>query len=176
MKNLSRLVYYLFAWHWPTQPMPGWRFGYWLRRQLVRRIFSHCGDDVIIKRRAYFGSGTHIKLGHRSQLGHACRIDHDVEIGDDVMMGPDVVVMSNSHEISRLDIPMIAQGAAARRPVRIGNDVWIGTRAIILPGVHIDDGGDHRCRQCRHSQRAAIRGGRRSAGAGPQVSHSPAGK
>ena len=140
MKNFSRLVYYLFAWHWPTQPMPGWRLGYWLRRKLVRRIFSHCGDDVIIKRRAYFGSGMHVKLGHRSQLGHGCRIDHDVEIGDDVMMGPDVVVMSNSHEVSRLDLPMIAQGAAPRRPVRIGNDVWIGTRAIILPGVHIDDG------------------------------------
>jgi acetyltransferase-like isoleucine patch superfamily enzyme len=24
--------------------------------------------------------------------------------------------------------------------VRIGNDVWIGTRAIILPGVHVGDG------------------------------------
>jgi maltose O-acetyltransferase len=140
MKNLARLVYYLFAWHWPTQPMPGWRFGYWMRRQLVRRIFSHCGDDVIIKRGAYFGSGSHVRLGHRSQLGHGCRIDHDVEIGNDVMMGPDVVMMSNSHEVSRLDIPMIAQGAAPRRPIRIGNDVWIGTRAIILPGVHIDDG------------------------------------
>ncbi|QKS29784.1 MAG: acyltransferase [Candidatus Accumulibacter similis] len=97
-------------------------------------------SNMIIKRRAYFGSGTHVKLGHGSQLGHGCRIDHDVEIGDDVMMGPDVVVMSNSHEVSRLDLPMIAQGAAPCRPVRIGNDVWIGTRAIILPGVHIDDG------------------------------------
>jgi maltose O-acetyltransferase len=140
MRKLSRLIYYLFAWHLPTQPMPGWRFGYWLRRKLVKQIFSDCGDKVIIKRRAYFGTGQHVKLGNRSQLGHCCRIDHDVEIGDDVMMGPDVIMMSNSHETRRLDIPMIAQGSAPRKPIRVGNDVWIGTRVIILPGVHIGNG------------------------------------
>jgi hypothetical protein len=34
MRNTSLAIYYLFAWHLPTQPMPGWRFAYWLRRLL----------------------------------------------------------------------------------------------------------------------------------------------
>jgi len=140
MQKLARLFYYIFAWHLPTQPMPGWRLGYWLRGHLVKKIFAYCGDDVIIKRRAYFGTGQHIKLGHRSQLGHCCRIDNDVEIGNDVMMGPDVVMMTNSHETSRLDVPMIAQGPSPRKAIHVGNDVWIGTRVIILPGVSIGDG------------------------------------
>jgi len=56
------------------------------------------------------------------------------------MMGPDVGIMSNSHKTAYLDIQMVRQGAAHIKPVRIGNDVWIDTRAIILPGVQIGDG------------------------------------
>ncbi|WP_352232128.1 DapH/DapD/GlmU-related protein [Marivivens sp. LCG002] len=48
--------------------------------------------------------------------------------------------MATSHGHTRTDIPIIAQGEAEERPVKIGNDVWIGTRSIILPGVSI---GDH---------------------------------
>lgn len=56
------------------------------------------------------------------------------------MMGPDVVIMTNSHNFDRIDIPMNAQGSAVPQRVRIGNDVWIGTRVIILPGVTIGNG------------------------------------
>ena len=52
-------------------------------------------------------------------------------------MGPDVVMMATSHEFARLDIPINLQGAKEENPIVIGDDCWIGTRAIILPGVHI---------------------------------------
>ena len=35
---------------------------------------------------------------------------------------------------------MMEQGFEEERPVVIGNDVWIGDRVIILPGVHVGDG------------------------------------
>ena len=35
---------------------------------------------------------------------------------------------------------MCKQGSTEERPVVIGNDVWIGGRVIILPGVKIGDG------------------------------------
>ena len=35
---------------------------------------------------------------------------------------------------------MKLQEAAEEKPVIIGNDVWIATRAIILPGVHVGNG------------------------------------
>ena len=39
-----------------------------------------------------------------------------------------------------LDVPIMLQGGIERKLVVIGNDVWIGTRVIIMPGVHI---GNH---------------------------------
>jgi len=140
MRLLSLFLYYAFARHLPTQPMPGWRFGYWLRRQLARHIFRRCGQAVLIKHGAYFGSGREIELGERSQIGHNARIDHDVVIGDDVLMGPEVVMMSAGHAFGDAAVPINRQGQTQRRPVHIGNDVWIGTRAIIMPGVEVGDG------------------------------------
>jgi maltose O-acetyltransferase len=59
------------------------------------------------------------------------------------MMGPDVIILTSTHEISRTDIPMREQGGGTGkedRTVVIGDDVWIGTRVIILPGVKIGSG------------------------------------
>ena len=56
------------------------------------------------------------------------------------MMGPEVVIYTSGHKHDRLDIPMIEQGSSETYPVIIGNDVWIGRRAIIMPGVTIGDG------------------------------------
>jgi maltose O-acetyltransferase len=139
-RKLCLLLYYGLAQFLPTQPVPGWRFGYWLRRVLAKRIFRYCGENVIIKRGAYFGSGSDVSLGHNSQIGHNARLDHDVTIGDDVVMGPDVVLMSGSHAFDDPVRPINLQGALPRRPIVIGNDVWLGTRVIVLPGVRIGDG------------------------------------
>lgn len=139
-RKILLIIYYAIAQHFPTQPMPGWRFGYAFRRFLVKRIFKKCGEEVIVKQKVYFGSGSDIFIGDRSQLGHNARIDHDTVIGSDVIMGPDVVIMSSSHAFENITLPINMQGAMAKRPVYIGNDVWIGTRVIILPGVKIGDG------------------------------------
>ena len=55
-------------------------------------------------------------------------------------MGTDVTIITRNHRFDRTDIPMMEQGFEEERPVYIGNDVWIGDRALILPGVHIGDG------------------------------------
>ena len=56
------------------------------------------------------------------------------------MMAPGVTVIDTNHEFSRTDIPMCFQGDAVKAPVEIGDDVWLGTNAIILPGVTISRG------------------------------------
>lgn len=55
------------------------------------------------------------------------------------MMGPDVVILTHTHNIERADIPMRFQGFRVAK-VTIGNDVWIGMRSIIMPGVKIGNG------------------------------------
>lgn len=55
------------------------------------------------------------------------------------MMGPDVTILTHTHNIERIDIPMRQQGMRVAEVV-IGNDVWIGMRVIIMPGVKVGDG------------------------------------
>lgn len=62
-----------------------------------------------------------------------------MHIGKNVMMGPDVTILTHTHNIERTDIPMGQQGMRISEVV-IGNDVWIGMRVIIMPGVKIGNG------------------------------------
>ena len=111
-----------------------------IRGYFARRLLAGCGKCVNIEAGASFGRGNTVWLGDYSDLGIDCKINGEVHIGDHSFMGPDVVIYSNNHAFERTDIPIMYQGCSPIEPVWIGNDVWIGTRVIILPGVHI---GDH---------------------------------
>lgn len=111
-----------------------------MRSFVGKHLFDKCGTNINIEKVADFGSGKGISLGSNSGLGINCKVRGPLEIGDNVMMGPDVVIMTNSHNFERIDIPMNIQGSAVPKRVVIGNDVWIGTRVIILPGVTIGNG------------------------------------
>lgn len=137
MKFVFLFIYYAIAQYIPMQPMPGYRFGYALRRFLCRYLLKKCGSNVIVKDRCYFGRGNRLTVGDRSQLGQNARLGGAISIGDDCLMGPDVVMMATSHEYGRLDIPINLQGESQEQEIVIGNDVWIGTRVIILPGCRI---------------------------------------
>ena len=56
------------------------------------------------------------------------------------MMGPECIIYTANHSFKRIDIPMCEQGFDEIKPVKVGNDVWIGGRVTILPGVNIGDG------------------------------------
>lgn len=142
MSRLWLAIYYGFARYLPSPPKQGLfvRCVYAFRLFLARRIFQSCGDDVMVKQLAYFGTGRHLVVGNRAQIGINARIEHHVTIEDDVVMGPDIVIMTNSHNFEDPAIPINQQGYPPARPVRIGRGAWIGTRVIILPGVHIGEG------------------------------------
>lgn len=103
----------------------------------ARKICT-CGQNVNIEHNASFGPA--LTLGDRSGVGIDCEIYGPVTIGKDVMMGPEVVIYTSGHRFDRTDIPMMDQGSTDAEPVAIGNDVWIGRRAMIMPGVTIGDG------------------------------------
>ena len=56
------------------------------------------------------------------------------------MMGPDVIIYTQNHCTTNTEIPMRKQGMTELRPVIIEDDVWIGARVCILPGVTIGHG------------------------------------
>ena len=94
LKPIALLFYYLVAKRFPTQPVPGYRIGYSLRRFLVKYIFEECGSNVIVKQNAYFGKGIGIKVGDNSQIGERSFIGAYTKLGRDVIMAPDVVIWS----------------------------------------------------------------------------------
>lgn len=53
------------------------------------------------------------------------------------MIGRELVTIPRNHKIDRIDIPMIEQGYTKATHIVIEDDVWIGDRVTILPGVHI---------------------------------------
>jgi len=62
-----------------------------------------------------------------------------VKIGDYVLIGPNVIIASSQHRYDIKGTPIMFQGHI-KEEVVIGNDVWIGANAVILPGVTIGDG------------------------------------
>lgn len=133
-------LYYSFAFYLPGPQMPFGSFCHWVRARLARCMLRSCGVGIRIAPGANFASGSLVSLGCNSNLSRNCWILGDVTIGNDVMMAPDVTILALNHTFENINKTMICQGQQAMKPVIIGNDVWIGTRAIILPGVSI---GDH---------------------------------
>ncbi|MDR7252080.1 maltose O-acetyltransferase [Nocardioides sp. BE266] len=84
--------------------------------------------------------GYNVNLGHRPTLIAA---QSRIIIGDNVMFGPDVSIFGGGHNISVVGTPMIDviwKRGDEDLGVSIGNDVWIGTRAVILRGVDVGTG------------------------------------
>lgn len=113
-----------------------------IRTFIGGQLLDCCGKGCNIEKGADFGSGRGIVIGNHSGLGINSKVRGPLVIGDDVMMGPDVIILTHHHGTKRTDIPMRLQTKDAPAPekVTIGNDVWIGTRVIIMPGVTIGDG------------------------------------
>ncbi len=65
-------------------------------------------------------------------------------IGDYLLTGPNVLITDNSHGYNQtaeeLSIAPNQRPLYSKREVHIGNNVWIGQNACILPGVTIGDG------------------------------------
>jgi maltose O-acetyltransferase len=111
-----------------------------LNRVVVRYIFKRCGRMVNVRPWVYFGPGSHISIGDYSMIGEGSMVSSadEVIIGDNVLMGPQVLIYTANHGTALGTLMRLQPSTTA--PVRIGNDVWIGARAIILPGVTIGDG------------------------------------
>ena len=62
--------------------------------------------------------------------------DGHIYIGDKVLIAPNVTLTTAAHPV---DPELRAKGMQFNKDIHIGNNVWIGAGAIILPGVTIGD-------------------------------------
>lgn len=137
-RKIGALLYYGAAKHLPAS-YSGIKLGQTaFRRFCGKLMLASCGKQINIERNAYFSSA--VTLGDYSGIGVNARIHGTCHIGSHVMMGEECIIITRNHANGRTDVPMMEQGFEQERPVYIGNDVWIGDRVTILPGVHIGDG------------------------------------
>lgn len=101
------------------------------------------GPDARISPNAIFSNAERIEIGARLNLGARCHLwagpaRGRLIIGDDVLFGPEVMVTAAGYRFN--DGAPVTEQAMDEADVVIGNDVWLGTRAIVLPGARIGDG------------------------------------
>lgn len=118
-----------------------------LRRLVVIRL-ENPSSTVTVGERSSIRDGTMIRTqnGHIS-IGSDVSInpfgivhgEGGVTIGDDVRIGPRVTLLSSTHLFDDPTVPIRTQGTAAL-PIRIENDVWIGSNVTVLGGVTIGHG------------------------------------
>lgn len=140
IRLICLFLYYGLAQYLPPSYWFGGKLWKALRGVLCRQLLGSCGKNVNIESRAFFHSGRNITIGDNSGIGINAFLSGRVIIGNNVMMGPDVVILTQNHKFDRLDIPMLEQGFKDEQPVTICDDVWIGVRTIILPGVTVGKG------------------------------------
>ena len=76
------------------------------------------------------------RIGPNTIINQNCRLDNrgGIEIGANVSVSPDVHILTADHDLSSPDFK------GRELPVHIGDRSFIGSRAIILPGVTLSEG------------------------------------
>lgn len=109
-----------------------------IRSFFIRKYICTCGKNVSIGRCCFIHKNTFI--GENSGIGYKCHINNGVQIGDNVLMGLEVLTYTQNHIFKDINIPIRKQGMSEISKIVIEDDVWIGARVCILPGVRIGRG------------------------------------
>lgn len=137
---IYRFLYYTIGRYLPKSTAPflgkySMRFRRWLCFHLFKKDNTHNCLDLNVEQGAYFGNGKRFLVGSHVGLGKDFKsLNRIVTIDDYLMMGEGVLFLGGGHRMERTDIPMGQQGCLEPTPLHIAGDVWIGARAIILPG------------------------------------------
>ncbi len=108
-----------------------------LRQQLLQQLLGSVSKAWVEPPfRCDYGYNIHV--GENFYTNFDCVILDvcPVYIGDNCMLAPGVHIYTATHPV---DARLRASGVEYGIPVRIGNNVWIGGRAIINPGVTVGD-------------------------------------
>jgi acetyltransferase-like isoleucine patch superfamily enzyme len=113
--------------------VPSHAFRKWFYRKAMgfkidnqANVFMHCSFD----------STKGLKVGKLSVINANCRLDTrgGISIGRKVAIASDVIILTADHDVNSFNF------LGRNREVVVDDYVWIGTRAMILPGVTIGYG------------------------------------
>jgi acetyltransferase-like isoleucine patch superfamily enzyme len=108
-----------------------------LRKFFYRSIMKfQIGELSFVFCRARFDNRGGFTMGSHSTINEECRLDNrgGITIGDNVSISAQVCILTADHD------PRSPTFAGRERAVRIEDNAFIGTRAMILPGITIGRG------------------------------------
>jgi len=104
--------------------------------RIVLGRWVHLGDDTRL--RAHEGT---LRVGDKCVFGRDTTVNCylDIEFGARALVADSVYVGDFDHRFEDLTVPIKDQGIV-KTPVRIGPDVWVGTKASVLRGSMVGEG------------------------------------
>ncbi len=106
------------------------------RIELLKELFGSTGESLTVEPAFRCDYGYNIHVGENFYANYDCvMLDVcEVRIGHACLLGPGVHIYTATHPLNPTDR---ISGLEYGKPVTIGNNVWIGGRAVINPGVTI---------------------------------------
>lgn len=107
-----------------------------LRKKILEEMFSTTNGEFYIEQPFFCSYGYNIHWGKNAYANYNLTIidNGKVEVGDNVMIGPSVQLLTACHPLDAEERNALIEFT---KPIIIGDNVWIGGGAIVLPGVTI---------------------------------------
>lgn len=107
------------------------------RKELIRQILGST-KNFLIEQPFQCDYGYNISIGENFYANHNLIIldPGKVEFGDNVFIGPNCAFYTPEHP---LDAETRNKGLEYAKPIKVGNNVWLGGNVVVLGGVTIGD-------------------------------------
>lgn len=108
------------------------------RKKLLKVILGKVKNEFLIEQPFMCDYGYNIEIGENFYSNHNLTIldANKVIFGDNVFIAPNCGFYTAGHP---LDYKTRNQGLEYAKPIKVGNNVWIGGNVVVLPGVTIGD-------------------------------------
>lgn len=117
------------------------------KTNLFSQLLGKMGENVWIETPFFCDYGEHVSIGEGTFINfNAMFLDNNIiKIGKNGLIGPNVQLLTASHPISskeRIEQKMLdgiikVSYKTYSKPIKIGNNAWIGGNTVVLPGITI---------------------------------------
>lgn len=107
------------------------------RKTLLKKLLGKTGKNCFVSNGFWCDYGENIEVGNNFYCNYdvvildVCK----VKIGDNCLIAPQVGIYTAYHPLDK----KLRKVGEYGKPITIGNDCWIGGRAVINPGVTLGD-------------------------------------
>ena len=108
------------------------------RAELLCQLFGRIGENFWLEPPVFVAYGSNVEIGNNVYVNFGLTLvdDYRITIGNDVLIAPNVTIAVTNHP---LHPELRKRGEMYALPVTIGDNVWIGSGAVICPGVTVGE-------------------------------------